>query len=301
VDFGESFVTGALRETREEGGIDVKLDGLALFDIEETLMFTRARAIFLASPIDESQPTRHRDQNDGETSVLEALWLTCDQIAEKEPKRSWEPVMLFNWVLSGKCKPTPIVPLLNGVDGPLVSHTQVTCSLAYRVTVLIVRTSPTNAGRRLVLCFRTSSSAVGAAAAADGSLRLPSKPKHKHSNIRTLATSILSPLVGAKDGWWQLEGVLEVKHVPPVALDAVGLIQVAYVASVPSEEAGEQALVEHPNELCWLEIDSASESDVQQQQQQQLSSLDTESQRLIQLLLDPKHVVAPISLVRNKE
>eukprot|EP01100_Stratorugosa_tubuloviscum_P013233 TRINITY_DN6514_c0_g1_i2.p1 TRINITY_DN6514_c0_g1~~TRINITY_DN6514_c0_g1_i2.p1 ORF type:complete len:247 (-),score=111.64 TRINITY_DN6514_c0_g1_i2:26-766(-) len=55
VDNGERLTSAAIRETKEEAGIDIKLQGVLRFEHSPHKRYTRLRVIFFAIPIDESQ------------------------------------------------------------------------------------------------------------------------------------------------------------------------------------------------------------------------------------------------------
>lgn len=73
VEVGESLEEAALRETREETGVEVVLEGLLRFEHGPTVGGTRVRVFFLARPRDGSEP-RHTDDNDG------AAFLALDEL-----------------------------------------------------------------------------------------------------------------------------------------------------------------------------------------------------------------------------
>ena len=57
VDPPEDFFTAAIRETKEESGIDVRLTGILRFEYSnyKNSNYMRLRVVFLAEPIDENQ------------------------------------------------------------------------------------------------------------------------------------------------------------------------------------------------------------------------------------------------------
>ena len=64
VEVGESLEQAALRETREETGVEAVLEGLLRFEHGPTSGGARVRVFFLARPMDGSEP-RRTDDNDG--------------------------------------------------------------------------------------------------------------------------------------------------------------------------------------------------------------------------------------------
>ena len=73
VEPGESLRQAALRETREETGVDVVLEGLLRFEHGPTIGGSRVRVFFVARPVAGSEP-RRTDDNEG------AEWLSLEQI-----------------------------------------------------------------------------------------------------------------------------------------------------------------------------------------------------------------------------
>lgn len=73
VEPGESLFAAALRETREETGVDVELEGLLRFEHGPTYGGARVRVFFLARPLPGSEPKITPD-NEG------AAFLSLEQI-----------------------------------------------------------------------------------------------------------------------------------------------------------------------------------------------------------------------------
>ena len=80
VDYGESFHAGALRECKEEAGIDVILKGGLKVDHSVTGDQARMRVIFYAEPTTEDMAKNIKKVADGES--LEARWVTLQEIEE---------------------------------------------------------------------------------------------------------------------------------------------------------------------------------------------------------------------------
>jgi 8-oxo-dGTP pyrophosphatase MutT (NUDIX family) len=96
VDPPESFQEAAIRETKEEGGIDVVLKGLLRmeYQIDKSDNYQRLKAIFYAEPKDQEQ--KPKDFKDSESD--EAKYLTLKEIeglAQGEP--GWRGPELYEW------------------------------------------------------------------------------------------------------------------------------------------------------------------------------------------------------------
>ena len=95
VEPGETFAHAAIRETLEEAGIAIALDGIVR--VEHTPMegSARMRVVFVARPIDDRPP---KSQPDDES--LEARWVTLAEL-DHYPLRGNEVRELFEHVASG--------------------------------------------------------------------------------------------------------------------------------------------------------------------------------------------------------
>jgi phosphatase NudJ len=98
---GETLAEAALRETLEETGVPVVLEGLLKFQHTPSDEGARVRALFLARPADDRPPKTTPDEHS-----LEARWVTLDELA-RLPLRGPEVLALFRWVAGG----APIYPL----------------------------------------------------------------------------------------------------------------------------------------------------------------------------------------------
>ena len=101
VEPGESFVTAAKRETREEAGIDVEVEGIVRIEHLPLPDNARMRMIFVARPADD---TPLRTEPDEES--LGAAWFTVEEMSTV-PLRSEEVRALAQAVLDG----APVCPL----------------------------------------------------------------------------------------------------------------------------------------------------------------------------------------------
>jgi ADP-ribose pyrophosphatase YjhB (NUDIX family) len=93
VDPGESFLDAALRETLEETGISIHLDGIVRIEHSpKTDSTARVRVVFLAHPAGSSVPKHKPDQES-----LGAGWFTLEQIKTLK-LRAEETVELFEYL-----------------------------------------------------------------------------------------------------------------------------------------------------------------------------------------------------------
>lgn len=114
VEPGESFAAAAMRETLEETGVPIELEGV--LRVEHTPSpdgSARMRVIFLARPTDDTPPKTTPDEES-----LEARWVTREELAAL-PLRGAEVLRLFDEVLRG----AEVYPLslLQAEGEPLVS------------------------------------------------------------------------------------------------------------------------------------------------------------------------------------
>ncbi len=102
VEPGESWVEAARRETLEESGVPVVIEGI--FRIEHTPWSegaARCRVFFVARPADDTPPKSEPDEHS-----LQAAWVTLEEL-DKLPLRGAEVRRIFAHVQSG----CPITPL----------------------------------------------------------------------------------------------------------------------------------------------------------------------------------------------
>ena len=97
VDSPENFQQGAVRETREESGIDIILEGVLRVELSPPLGqgHYRQRVIFLARPADDTPP-RNRENDD----TLGAAWFTLEE-ARTLKLRGDEVLPIFEYVEAG--------------------------------------------------------------------------------------------------------------------------------------------------------------------------------------------------------
>ncbi|EGZ09416.1 hypothetical protein PHYSODRAFT_523677 [Phytophthora sojae] len=107
IDSGENPAQAAIRETKEEAGIDIRLTGLIKLEYHPKQdrngsQYVRMRFIFYAEPLDCDQPPKSIPDYES----AGATWCRADQVASL-PLRGSEPVTYFNHIASGG----PIYPL----------------------------------------------------------------------------------------------------------------------------------------------------------------------------------------------
>ena len=98
---GEDLYTAARRETMEEAGIDIALDGVYRVEHSVTADSARVRVLFSARPIDDTPP---KSEPDGES--LEAGWFRLDELRSL-PLRGAEVEHVLRAVAAG----APVYPL----------------------------------------------------------------------------------------------------------------------------------------------------------------------------------------------
>jgi phosphatase NudJ len=98
---GETLLEAALRETLEETGVRIVLEGLLKLQHTPSIAMTRVRAIFLGRPAGDPTPRTTANEHS-----LEARWVTLAELAEI-PLRGDEVRRVFEWVAGG----APVYPL----------------------------------------------------------------------------------------------------------------------------------------------------------------------------------------------
>jgi phosphatase NudJ len=101
VEPGESLEMAAIRETLEETGVPVEIDGIVRVEHTSILDGARVRVIFTARPLDDTPPKRQPDEHS-----LEARWVTLQEM-DPLPLRGYEVREMFEYVANGG----PIYPL----------------------------------------------------------------------------------------------------------------------------------------------------------------------------------------------
>ena len=95
VEQGETLAEAAHRETMEETGVRIVLEGILKIQHTPSADGSRLRVIFLARPSDETPPRDHPNEHS-----LEARWVTLEELAPL-PLRGQEVAALFRWVADG--------------------------------------------------------------------------------------------------------------------------------------------------------------------------------------------------------
>jgi 8-oxo-dGTP pyrophosphatase MutT (NUDIX family) len=101
VEPGETFVEAAVRETREEAGIDVVLDGIVRIEHSPNGEGARMRIVFVGHPADDRPPKQVPDDES-----LGAAWVSFDEL-DRYPLRGEEVREWIAHVAGGG----PIYPL----------------------------------------------------------------------------------------------------------------------------------------------------------------------------------------------
>jgi phosphatase NudJ len=101
VEPGESFFDAARRETREETGMDIVLEGILHIEHHYALDFGRMRVVFVARPADGAVPRTEPNEHS-----LEAKWCTIEEMSEL-PLRAEEARTLTRDLRDG----APVYPL----------------------------------------------------------------------------------------------------------------------------------------------------------------------------------------------
>lgn len=101
VELAESFAEAAVRETLEEAGLRIELEGILRIEHSPLPGEARFRVIFLARPADDTPPKSRPDEHS-----LEARWVTVEDLSTLR-LRGREMTRLFEDVLAG----APVFPL----------------------------------------------------------------------------------------------------------------------------------------------------------------------------------------------
>ena len=103
VDAGETFMEAAIRETQEEGGIDVNLEGILGFEyFPSPEGGAKQRCIFYATPKNKDAPLKIVPDYES----LQSIWITFEEMMEdltngKKKLRGDEPFQWFSYLENG--------------------------------------------------------------------------------------------------------------------------------------------------------------------------------------------------------
>jgi len=78
VDPGDDLMSAAVRETQEEAGIDIRLEGVLRIEHSLSKFKGRCRVVFFARPIDPNQPPKSEPDKESEG----AAWVTLDDLVK---------------------------------------------------------------------------------------------------------------------------------------------------------------------------------------------------------------------------
>jgi ADP-ribose pyrophosphatase YjhB (NUDIX family) len=95
VEPGETFAQAALRETKEEAGVDIELEGILKIQHNPRADGQRFRVFFLARAKDDTPPKSEADEHS-----LEARWFSVDELKDV-PLRGDEVEQWIRYVLEG--------------------------------------------------------------------------------------------------------------------------------------------------------------------------------------------------------
>lgn len=95
VEPGETLADAAVRETREESGVPIALEGVVRVEHSPAADHTRMRVFFVARPIDDTPPKRHADEHS-----LEAAWVHIEELG-KYHLRSDEVRSVLHYIARG--------------------------------------------------------------------------------------------------------------------------------------------------------------------------------------------------------
>lgn len=95
VEPGEDFITAAKRETLEEAGIPIEIEGVLRVDHLYFEGEARLRVIFVARPSDDTPPKSVPDDDS-----VEAGWFTLEEICKK-PLRGYEVLDICTYLHRG--------------------------------------------------------------------------------------------------------------------------------------------------------------------------------------------------------
>jgi len=96
IDNNEQFEEAAIRETKEEAGVDVELTGILRVEFSPMHRYARMRVIFMARPVSEDQLPKSMPDYES----CGASWVTLEELQEL-PLRGKEPVQWITYLSKG--------------------------------------------------------------------------------------------------------------------------------------------------------------------------------------------------------
>jgi phosphatase NudJ len=101
VEPGETFVQAAKRETLEEAGVPIIVEGVLRFEHTTYMDASRVRVVFVARPKDDTPPISEPNEH-----ALEARWVSLDELQYLN-LRGYDVQQIFEYVSEG----APVYPL----------------------------------------------------------------------------------------------------------------------------------------------------------------------------------------------
>lgn len=95
VEVGESLVQAAKRETLEETGVPIVLEGILRFEHTTYMDAVRIRVVFVARPKDDTPPISEPNEH-----ALEAQWVSLDELSSFN-LRGYDVEQIFEYVSEG--------------------------------------------------------------------------------------------------------------------------------------------------------------------------------------------------------
>jgi phosphatase NudJ len=104
VEPGESLVAAARRETLEETGVPVEIEGVIRIEHTPQADFARLRVIFLARPLDDTPPKHTPDEES-----LEAAWVQLADLDRLSLRSEEVPGLLRHVAAGGPVYPVSVI------------------------------------------------------------------------------------------------------------------------------------------------------------------------------------------------
>jgi phosphatase NudJ len=209
VDHGETFATAAVRETLEEAGARVVLDGVLRVETAFTPRYARVRVVFAGHPADAAAPLK----NVPDAETIQARWLTTAEMKTLR-LRAREALRMFVWREQGAVvHPLSVV---RGTDAPTVLHERASVPCLFLVAI----------------AARSAQSGGGLVLATAATSELPTLPIHPHPSAHGAAAAACQQHALA------LGGFLGVSYRPPDRFGDQGTAVFVFAADAASELRG---------------------------------------------------------------